>query len=379
MSIAGSVTMGIDQAAGSETSTSKAASLDVERLVKEFGRTRVVDDVSFSLRGGELLTLLGPSGSGKTTTMRMIAGFEDPTSGDVRIAGESVLDREVHRRDIGVVFQQYALFPHMTVFANVAYPLEMRRLPKVERLQRVERAISMVRLSGFEGRYPRELSGGQQQRVALARAIVYQPRLLLMDEPMGALDKRLRELMQVEVRQLQRELGITTVSVTHDQVEALVMSDLIAVLDGGVLQQIGPPLEVYQRPANRFVADFLGESNLLEVARVSGSAGETVAVTTRGLRTAVSADSTAGDREPGLLVVRPENVAIGEAAEGLSNHFPAEVQEMLYVGDLVKYRCIAESGDEIQVKALGAAGPGLVPGSRTTVGWRTEHCLAVDR
>ncbi len=379
MSAATSATIGIDRAARGEAGTSAAASLDVERLVKEFGRTRVVDDLSFSLRGGELLTLLGPSGSGKTTTMRMIAGFEDPTSGDVRIAGESVLDREVHRRDIGVVFQQYALFPHMTVFGNVAYPLEMRRVPKAERARRVERAISMVRLSGFEGRYPRELSGGQQQRVALARAIVFQPRLLLMDEPMGALDKRLRELMQVEVRQLQRELGITTVSVTHDQVEALVMSDLIAVLDGGVLQQIGPPLEVYQRPANRFVADFLGESNLLEVARLEGGADPKVAVTAKGLRTTVSADSVADGREPALLVVRPENVAIGEAARDLCNHLPVEVREMLYVGDLVKYRCVAEGGDEIQVKALAAAGSAFAPGARTTVGWRTEHCLAVAR
>ncbi len=379
MSATAGAAMAIDRASPVETSSSVAASLDVERLVKEFGRTRVVDDLSFSLSGGELLTLLGPSGSGKTTTMRMIAGFEDPSSGDVRIAGESVLDREVHRRDIGVVFQQYALFPHMTVFGNVCYPLEMRRIPKPERARRVERAISMVRLGGFEGRYPRELSGGQQQRVALARAIVFQPRLLLMDEPMGALDKRLRELMQVEVRRLQRELGITTVSVTHDQVEALVMSDLIAVLDGGRLQQIGPPLEVYQKPANRFVADFLGESNLLELARLEGGADAKVAVTTRGLRTELAAGSLGDGREPALLVVRPENVAIGEAAGGLRNRFDVEVREMLYVGDLVKYRCVAEGGDEIQVKALASSGSAFAPGARTTVGWRTEHCLAVAR
>jgi putative spermidine/putrescine transport system ATP-binding protein len=353
-----------------------AASLDVERLAKTYGENRVVSDLSFALRGGELLTLLGPSGSGKTTTMRMIAGFEEPTQGDVRIGGASVVDVPVHKRNIGVVFQQYALFPHLTVFENLAYPLRMRRFSRSEIERRVETAVAMVRLTGFEGRHPRALSGGQQQRVALARAIVFEPQLLLMDEPMGALDKRLRELMQVEVRQLQRELGITTVSVTHDQVEALVMSDLIAVLDGGVLQQLGRPLEVYQRPANRFVADFLGESNLIEVQHVVREGDRMVATSRRGLSTGIAADA-GSDHEVGLMVIRPENICLGDLAESMPNRYRAEVQEALYIGDLLKYRCITEGGDEFLVKALGAAGAPLQPGSQTVLGWRTEHCMPV--
>ena len=354
-----------------------AASLDVDRLVKLFGTNRVVDEVSFSLQGGELLTLLGPSGSGKTTTMRMIAGFEQPTSGDVRIGGESVVDIAVHRRNIGVVFQQYALFPHLTVFENVAYPLRMRRLPGTEIARRVESAVAMVRLAGFEARLPRALSGGQQQRVALARAIVFQPRLLLMDEPMGALDKRLRELMQIEVRQLQRELGITTVSVTHDQVEALVMSDLIAVLDGGVLQQIGRPLDVYQRPANRFVADFLGESNLIPVTEVQASPQGQIARSKRGLETAFDAGTADAGKPIGLLVIRPEHVVLGDAARAMPNHVEVEVRQVIYVGDLLKYYCVTPGGDEILVKTLGVGTVPPQPGTRSVAGWRTEHCLPV--
>jgi putative spermidine/putrescine transport system ATP-binding protein len=356
--------------------TRAAASLDVDRLVKAYGQNVVVNDVSFSLKGGELLTLLGPSGSGKTTTMRMIAGFEEPTSGDVRISGESILEEPVHRRNIGVVFQQYALFPHLTVFENLAYPLRMRRLPAAEVRQRVESAIAMVRLTGFESRLPRALSGGQQQRVALARAVVYQPRLLLMDEPMGALDKRLRELMQIEVRQLQRKLGITTVSVTHDQVEALVMSDLIAVLDGGVLQQIGRPLDVYQRPANRFVADFLGESNLLPVAEVTRSEGGWVARSSKGLISGVSMEAS-NSETVGMVIIRPEHIALGAPAMEMPNHVEVEVRNVIYVGDLLKYYCVTPGGDELLVKVLGATTVSGKPGARSIVGWRTEHCLPV--
>ncbi|WP_428245409.1 ABC transporter ATP-binding protein [Ferrovibrio sp.] len=356
----------------------QAATLDVEHLMKVFDKQVVVRDVSFSLKGGELLTLLGPSGSGKTTTMRMIAGFEEPTAGDVRVAGESIVDRPVHKRDIGVVFQQYALFPHLSVFRNLAYPLEMRGLRKAEIARRVERALAMVRLGGFEGRLPRELSGGQQQRVALARAIVFEPRLLLMDEPMGALDKRLRELMQVEIRQLQRELGITTVSVTHDQVEALVMSDLIAVLDGGVLQQLGPPLEVYQKPVNRFVADFLGESNLIDVvhaeARTESQGDVLYCRSGKGLVTLASPSAAANVP---WLVVRPENIQIGAGAEALPNQYRASVREVLYVGDLLKYRVETESGLEFNIKALASAGRPWQVGDVTLIGWRTEHCLPI--
>lgn len=354
-----------------------APTLEVSQLDKIFGHSKVVDDVSFTLAGGELLTLLGPSGSGKTTTMRMIAGFERPSGGSIRLAGVDIIEQPVHRRDIGVVFQQYALFPHLTVARNVAYPLEMRRVTKAEISRRVERALAMVRLTGLEGRLPRELSGGQQQRVALARAIVFEPRLLLMDEPMGALDKRLRELMQVEIRDLQRELGITTVSVTHDQVEALVMSDLIAVLDGGVLQQLGKPLDVYQRPANRFVADFLGESNLLEIDRWDVRDGRPTAMSKGGLATLADSQTAANGQPSAWLIIRPESIGIGAAAEALPNRCDGEVVESLYVGDLVKYKVMVAGGEHLVVKALASSGAPEPIGSRVRVGWRTEHCLPV--
>ena len=348
------------------------APLEVRRLSKAFAGTRVVDDVSFAVEGGGFLTLLGPSGSGKTTTLRMIAGFEEPTAGDILVGGASITARPPHRRNIGVVFQQYALFPHLTVFQNVAYPLEMRRTPKAEIAQRVRRALGLVRLDGFADRYPRHLSGGQQQRVALARAIVFEPPVLLMDEPLGALDKRLREDMQVEVRHLQRELGITTVSVTHDQVEALVMSDVIAVLDGGRLQQLGPPLEVYRRPANQFVADFIGESNLL-----SGTLGDDAVFTSaKGLRIRTSAGT------PGAahLVVRPEYVRLGTEAERRANRYQAEVLELLYVGDLVKYRLLLDQRDELIAKTLAPSiDQPWKTGQHLTVGWDPADCLTVNR
>ncbi|HUJ85785.1 MAG TPA: ABC transporter ATP-binding protein [Burkholderiales bacterium] len=359
------------------TDRANAATLDVEHLDKLFGSNKVISDVSFSLRGGELLTLLGPSGSGKTTTMRMIAGFDEPTSGSIRVGGESVIAQPVHKRNIGVVFQQYALFPHMTVFRNLAFPLELRNVPRTEIARRVASAVEMVRLAGFEDRLPRELSGGQQQRVALARALIFEPRLLLMDEPMGALDKRLREVMQVEIRQLQRQLGITTVSVTHDQVEALVMSDLIAVLNGGVLQQMGPPLEVYQRPANRFVADFLGESNVIEISRWDVCDGQPIATSKRGLQTSSSPKGLSQSKPSALLVIRPENIAVGTVAGTMPNRYEAEITESLYVGDLVKYRVTTACGDELVVKALASSGEPYRVGSRVEIGWRSEHCLPV--
>ena len=347
------------------------ARLEVRRLSKTFGGGRVVDDVSFAVEGGRFLTLLGPSGSGKTTTLRMIAGFEEPTEGAILVAGAAITDRPPYRRNIGVVFQQYALFPHLTVFHNVAYPLQMRRTPKADVAERVRRALGLVRLDGFADRYPRQLSGGQQQRVALARAIVFEPPVLLMDEPLGALDKRLREDMQVELRHLQRELGITTVSVTHDQVEALVMSDVIAVLDGGRLQQIGPPLEVYRRPANQFVADFIGESNLL-AGSLETAGDDVVFTTTKGLRVRIAAAAAASG--PSHLVVRPEYVRLGPAAAGRVNRYQAEVLELLYVGDLVKYRLLLDQRDELIAKTLApSVDQPWKAGQQLTVGCRKPN------
>lgn len=357
----------------------RGAPLEVRQLSKMFGATRVVDDLSFRVEGGAFLTLLGPSGSGKTTTLRMIAGFEDPTEGEIRVADDVVTEAPAHKRNIGVVFQQYALFPHLTVFQNIAYPLEMRKRAKGEIRRRVESVVALVRLQGFESRYPKQLSGGQQQRVALARAIVFEPPVLLMDEPLGALDKRLREVMQVEIRHLQRQLGITTVSVTHDQIEALVMSDVIAVLDRGRLQQIAPPLEAYQRPANQFVADFIGESNLLSGTMSPAAGGEIVFATSKGLTVRVAGDGGGPPRSAGHIIVRPEHVRIGPAAEPATNRYRAEVVEVLYVGDLIKYRVLVETGDELAAKTLApAAGQQWRAGDRVTVGWDPGDCLTIN-
>jgi putative spermidine/putrescine transport system ATP-binding protein len=355
-----------------------SAPLELRGLTKAFGGTRAVHDLSLRIEAGTFLTLLGPSGSGKTTTLRMIAGFEEPTAGEIVVAGGVITDKPAHKRNIGMVFQQYALFPHLTVFQNVAYPLEMRRVSTTKIHARVEAALGLVRLGGFESRYPRQLSGGQQQRVALARAIVFEPPVLLMDEPLGALDKRLREAMQVEIRHLQKELAITTVSVTHDQVEALVMSDVIAVLDRGVLQQFGPPLELYRRPANQFVADFIGESNLLSGALAEGS-GERVFRTANGLLIRV-AETGGGHPAAGRsIVVRPEAIRLGAAAEGAPNHYDAEVREALYVGDLVKYRLLVDSGDELVAKTLApASSPYWSVGEKITIGWDHQDCLIVN-
>jgi ABC-type Fe3+/spermidine/putrescine transport system ATPase subunit len=255
----------------------------------------------------------------------------------------------------------------------------MRRGSKGEIRRRVESALGLVRLQGFESRYPKQLSGGQQQRVALARAIVFEPPVLLMDEPLGALDKRLREVMEVEIRHLQKQLGITTVSVTHDQVEALVMSDVIAVLDGGMLQQIGPPLEVYQRPANQFVADFIGESNLLSGAVSQVEGGQIVFTTSRGLSVQVACDGGGQGLSAGHVIIRPEHVRIGQAAEQATNRYRAEVLEVLYVGDLIKYRVLVETGDELAAKTLApSAGQQWLVGHRVTVGWDPRDCLTVN-
>src|SRR6267142_912392 len=240
---------------------------------KHYGRAIAVNNVSLDVFEGEFVTLLGPSGSGKTTMLMLIAGFEAPTSGEIRIRGASVVARPPEKRDIGMVFQSYALFPHMTVFDNVAFPLRTRRLAGPEVTQRVDEALAAVRMSGLDGRYPRQLSGGQQQRIALARALVYRPSLLLMDEPLGALDKKLREEMQSELKSLQRELGITTLYVTHDQQEALALSDRIAIMNGGDLVQVGAPLALYEHPATDFVAGFLGDVNLVDGVVVEGAAG----------------------------------------------------------------------------------------------------------
>ena len=333
-----------------------SAELRIDGAAKRFGDVAALDGVSLQVAPGELLTILGPSGSGKTTLLKVVAGFETPDAGSVKIDGREITALPPARRDIGMVFQNYALFPHLTVERNVAFPLEMRNVAKAEIGRRVAEALALVELAGYGQRLPRQLSGGQQQRVALARAIVFNPRLLLLDEPFGALDRKLRETMQLEVRRLQRRLGLTTIFITHDQEEALVLSDRIAVMNKGSIQQIATTTEIYERPANDFVADVVGESNILH-GIVSG-AGQ---VTLEGGR--VLAVRTAVERgRPVGVLIRPERFG----ALGV-NLFSGEVVESVYLGTSFKLRLACEGGLELLVRQP-ARGALPAPGARVTVG-----------
>lgn len=316
--------------------------LTLNGIVRRFGQVQALAGVDLSVAEGELLTILGPSGSGKTTLLKVVAGFEIPDQGDVRLGTTDVTLAPPRERDVGMVFQNYALFPHMTVAQNVAFPLEMRRLPKPERASRVAEALELVELGGLGERLPRQLSGGQQQRVALARAIVFKPRLLLLDEPFGALDRKLRESMQLEVRRLQRRLHLTTLFITHDQEEALILSDRVAVMNAGRIEQVAAPGEVYARPATRFVADFVGESNLFDATIVGDGVAEVAGLGRIALPT-VAASS--GARL--LLLLRPEALRIGADAASLPNQVRGRVLESVFLGVSVKLRLQVEGGPEI--------------------------------
>jgi len=334
------------------------------------GVNRVVDQLDLEVFRGEFLTLLGPSGSGKTTTLMMLAGFEMPTAGEILLEGRSIGNLPPHRREIGMVFQHYALFPHMTVGENVAFPLSVRRLPKSEIEARVDRALATVQLRGFAARKPAQLSGGQQQRVAVARALVYEPKLVLMDEPLGALDKQLREQMQLEIRRLHRDLGVTMVYVTHDQSEALTMSDRIAVFHQGRIQQIGTPASIYEHPANAFVARFIGENNRVigTVERIDGSR---CAVRVGGgtmLEGTIGGSLAAG--EPALVSVRPEQIVLGDGPADCA--LQGTLAEAIYLGDHLRLRIAVQEMGDVVVKSHAALAP--VVGSAVRLGWRAEHC-----
>src|SRR5262245_56147045 len=285
--------------------------IEVRNVAKRYGTSLAVSDVSFAVEQGHVLSLLGPSGCGKTTVMRMIAGLIAPTAGAIAIKGKPVNEIPVHKRNVGMLFQNYALFPHLTVAHNIAFGLEMRRIAKAEALKKADAALAMVRLDGFGARYPHQLSGGQQQRVALARALVIEPAVLLLDEPFGALDKKLRENMQIEMRQLQQRLGITTLMVTHDQDEALTLSDRIAVMRAGVIEQLGTPTEIYERPVSRFVASFIGTSNFF-AGRVTGRHNGGYTVECRdGVR--LGLDGVPPNEPSVTVALRPEGIRLSAA------------------------------------------------------------------
>jgi len=322
-------------------------------LEKVFGGVGAVRGISLEVSSGEFLTLLGPSGSGKTTTLMMLAGFETPTAGDITIDGRSVVGLSPHRRNIGMVFQNYALFPHLTVADNIGFPLKQRGISKADRARAVGQALELVHLPGYGARSPRQLSGGQQQRVALARAIVFQPRLLLMDEPLGALDKQLRESMQLEMRRLHGELGITFIYVTHDQEEALTMSDRIAVMNEGRIAQLGRPEELYDRPCNRFVASFIGESNFLP-GIVHGFQGEDIVVAACGgtMVRAIAASRPQQGAEV-MLTMRPERMRFTDGDKVLVpalNRLRATVTEAVFAGERCRYLLQAQDGTPMVLK-----------------------------
>ncbi len=318
--------------------------LVLDRLCKRYPNFVAVDLLDLQVAAGEFLTLLGPSGSGKTTTLMMIAGFTPPSAGDIRLKGRSIAALAPERRGFGVVFQSYALFPHMTVAENVGFPLRMRKLQRSVIQERVLNALQMVRLEGLGDRQPKQLSGGQQQRVALARALVFDPDVLLMDEPLGALDKNLREQMQVELKRLHMELGVTLLYVTHDQQEALSLSDRIALMQGGRIAQLGSAEDLYERPRSRFVAEFIGESNVIE-GMVGEDGGSAWFVATGGDRFPVSGASQQSGKA--LLVVRPEKFSIGAAG---GTGLEGEVSALTYLGDYIRYHVRTRGGLELTVK-----------------------------
>jgi putative spermidine/putrescine transport system ATP-binding protein len=348
--------------------------LRLRELTKLFRETRAVDRLSLSLEPGSMVALLGPSGCGKTTTLRMIAGLVEPSAGEIYLDDRPITRVPTHRRNIGMLFQNYALFPHMTVAENVAFGLEARGIRRKAAAARIGEALRLVQLDGYDRRMPAQLSGGQQQRVALARALVVQPALLLLDEPLGALDKSLRQSMQVELRRLQQRLGITTVMVTHDQDEALTMADRIAIMRDGNLEQTGSPAEVYQRPASRFIANFLGAANFFHGRVERAASGSLLVVLPGGLSLTVPASRPLGS--PVTIAVRPEAVTVepagAEAAEAAPNTTDAVVQQIVYHGFVSRLYLQQPNGDPLiafQQNQPGSEAPNITAGLKVRARW----------
>ena len=343
------------------------------------GQALVIKDLNLDIETGEFLTMLGPSGSGKTTCLMMLAGFEPATYGEIYLNNQPINRVAPHRRGIGMVFQNYALFPHMSVAENLAFPLQVRKLPRAEIETRVERALDMVKLPDFGSRRPAQLSGGQRQRVAVARALVFEPVLVLMDEPLGALDKNLREEMQFEIKRIHETLGVTVVYVTHDQSEALTMSDRIAVFNDGVIQQLATPDVLYEQPENAFVARFIGENNCLqgEVRSVDGAycqvgleSGEVV----RALKVKVE-----GEGMPTTLSLRPERITVTANAKPGDNQVRGRVEELIYLGDHIRVRLTVAGNHEFVVKVSNThQRTSLGVGDQVQLAWAADDCRALD-
>lgn len=345
------------------------------------GETLVVKNLNLDIARGEFVTMLGPSGSGKTTCLMMLAGFETATHGEIYLDGKAINNVAPHKRDIGMVFQNYALFPHMTVAENIAFPLEVRKIYNKSDIQeRVEKALDMVKLPEFGTRRPSQLSGGQQQRVALARSLVFEPKLVLLDEPLGALDKNLREEMQYELKHIHETLGLTMVFVTHDQCEALTMSDRVAVFDDGVIQQIDTPSELYEKPQNAFVAYFIGENNCFTGTIKSRDQGECQVELDGAHGIVVAKDvNNEGVGKPTTLSLRPERVTLNPEPGSLPNIFDAQVEELIYLGDHIRSRVKVAGNDEFIVKIPNSSvHEQLAEGQAVSLGWNPQDCRALD-
>jgi len=343
------------------------------------GETLVVKDLNLNIAAGEFLTMLGPSGSGKTTCLMMLAGFEPATHGEIFLGDRPINNVPPHKRGIGMVFQNYALFPHMTVAENLAFPLQVRSMDRSEIEQKVKRALEMVELPDFGNRRPAQLSGGQQQRVAVARALVFEPDLVLMDEPLGALDKQLREQMQYEIKHIHESLGVTVAYVTHDQTEALTMSDRVAVFEDGVIQQLSTPDELYESPQNSFVAQFIGENNRLhgEVTSIKGN--QCSVRLNDGTRIKAHKVNVSAKGERTSLSLRPERVEL-EPTEKMDTVVKAIIQEMIYLGDHIRVRMNVAGNSEFVVKVRNRGGQrrNLSEGQEVKIGWASEDCKALD-
>ena len=354
--------------------------IELREVTKRYGGERVVDSVSATIRPGEFFSLLGPSGSGKTTTLMMIAGFAPVDEGRILLDGGDIGVVPPQKRGFGMVFQNFAIFPHLCVFENVAFPLRARRMPDAQIRERVAGALELVRLARFAGRLPRQLSGGQQQRVAIARAVVFNPSVVLMDEPLGALDKNLRYQMQVEIKEIQRRLGMTVVYVTHDQEEAMNMSDRLAIMNNGRIVQVGPPTQVYEHPHDVFVARFLGEANLIEGA-LDGAAGEFASIRTAAGLTlrARSASGAAAAGTRANLFFRPERVAIAteNAATGVdTNHARGRVAQASFLGNILRYAVEVEPGQHVTVDVQNARGVAPLPvGADVSLAWHASDSV----
>jgi spermidine/putrescine transport system ATP-binding protein len=354
----------------------RAEGIVIDAVTKMFGDFVAVDDVSFMIREGEFFTMLGPSGCGKTTTLRMIAGFEEPTNGRILLQGRDVTYVPPARRNVNMVFQAYALFPHMTVWDNIAFGLQIKKVSRAETKERVEEAIRTVRLEGFEKRKPGQLSGGQQQRVALARALVNRPAALLLDEPLGALDLKLRKELQLELKHLQTQTQTTFVYVTHDQEEALTMSDRIAVMKDGIVEQIASPRELYERPATPFVAGFIGVSNLIRV-RVDRREGS-LAVMDLGDGERIVAVDSSGSAEL-EVTVRPEKVkfAAGEVAASTVSKVSGIITEVIYLGSMTQLMVELRTGENLVVHRLNDEGTDPAVGERVVLHWAADHSYVI--